>query len=177
MKYIYFDGWESIIRTLITTVLAYIVLIFLLRASGKRTLSKMNAFDFVVTIALGSTLATVILNKGVALADGILALFLLIFLQFIITWLSARFTIISNIVKSTPSLLVYKGEMLKDMMIKERVDEDEIHAIIRENGFSSLKDIDAIVLETDGSLTAIKKVEQNEDSFLNKLKIPDDLNN
>ncbi|MGI8599326.1 MAG: DUF421 domain-containing protein [Chitinophagaceae bacterium] len=175
MDYIFFDSWESILRTLIITVVSYVVLIFFLRASGKRTLSKMNAFDFVVTIALGSTLATVILNKGVALADGIFGLFLLIFLQFIITSLSARFKIISNIVKSTPSLLVYKGEMLKDMMLKERVDEDEIHAIIREKGYSSVKEADAIVLETDGSLSVIKSIDHDENSFLQKIKTPEDL--
>ncbi len=66
----------------------------------------MNAFDFIVTVALGSTLATVILSKDVALIDGVLAFFLLIYLQFVITYLSARFKIVSHIVKSTPSLLV-----------------------------------------------------------------------
>ncbi|MDQ3844263.1 MAG: DUF421 domain-containing protein, partial [Bacteroidota bacterium] len=71
MKNIFFDSWESIIRTIVITVLAYALLIFLLRTSGKRTLSKMNAFDFIVTVALGSTLATVMLNKNVALIDGV----------------------------------------------------------------------------------------------------------
>ena len=49
------------------------MLVIFLRLSGKRTLSKMNAFDLVVTVALGSTLATVLLTKDVALADGALA--------------------------------------------------------------------------------------------------------
>ena len=91
MKNIFFDSWESILRTFVIGVTAYSGLFFLLRISGKRTLSKMNAFDFIVTIALGSTLATVLLNKNVALADGFLALALLIFLQYSITWLSVRF--------------------------------------------------------------------------------------
>ena len=60
MKNIFFDSWESVVRTIVITVLAYVLLIVLLRISGKRTLSKMNVFDLIVTIALGSTLATVI---------------------------------------------------------------------------------------------------------------------
>lgn len=158
MKNIFFTSWESIYRTVTITVLAYVLLILLLRASGKRTLSKMNAFDLIVTIALGSTLATVMLSKDVALIDGVLALFLLIFLQFIITFLSARSGTISKLVKSTPALLVYKGEMLLHAMKKERIAEDEIYAIIREKGLGSLQEADAIVLETDGSLTVIKQV-------------------
>jgi uncharacterized membrane protein YcaP (DUF421 family) len=111
MKSIFFESWESMLRTGVITILAYVLLIFLLRISGKRTLSKMNAFDFIVTVALGSTLATVMLSKDVVLADGVLGFFLLIFLQYIITWLSVRNTSISNLVKSSPALLVYKGEM------------------------------------------------------------------
>lgn len=158
MEKIFFEGWTSVIRTFIITILAYFSLIIFLRVSGKRTLSKMNAFDFIVTIALGSTLATVMLSKDVALVDGVLAFFLLIFLQFFITYFSARSKTISNLVKSTPALLVYKGEMLANAMKKERVAEDEICAIIRQKGLGSLKEADAVVLETDGSLTVIKNV-------------------
>lgn len=155
MEKVFFDNWESIFRTLIITVLAYIALIFLLRISGKRTLSKMNAFDFIVTIALGSTLATVLLNKTVALADGILAFSLLIGLQYLISYLAVRSKKISQLVKATPALMVYNGEMLTKAMRDERVNEDEIYAILRENGVSSIKDAKAVILETDGSLTVI----------------------
>jgi uncharacterized membrane protein YcaP (DUF421 family) len=75
MENIFFDSWESTIRTFVITIMAYIALIAMLRISGKRTLSKMNAFDMIITIAMGSTLANVTLNKQVALVDGILALF------------------------------------------------------------------------------------------------------
>lgn len=138
--------------------MAYVILIILLRASGKRTLSKMNAFDLIVTIALGSTLASVMLTKDVALADGALAFFLLIFLQFLITSLSVRFKWFNDRVKSTPSLLVYYGKILHKMMRKERIGIDEIYALLREKGVSSLDQAAAIVLETDGSLTLITQI-------------------
>lgn len=71
-----FDGWIPILRTLVAGLSAYIALIVILRISGKRTLSKWNAFDYVVTIALGSTLATILLSKDTSLAQGVAALFL-----------------------------------------------------------------------------------------------------
>ena len=85
------------------------VLLLLLRVSGKRTLTRMNAFDLVVTVALGSTLATVLLTKSVALAEGLTAFVLLIFLQFVLTWLFVRSQAASRLVKSEPTLLVYQG--------------------------------------------------------------------
>lgn len=123
--------WQSIFRTIIITVAAYIALIVLLRISGKRTLSKMNTFDFIVTIALGSTFATVSLNKNVALADGVLAFFLLIFLQYIITWLSVRYKSIKQLITSRPALLLYKGELYHDVLKKERITIEEVHVAAR----------------------------------------------
>jgi uncharacterized membrane protein YcaP (DUF421 family) len=172
MEKILFDSWSSLIRTGVITVLAYILLIILLRVSGKRTLSKMSAYDFIVTIALGSTLATVMLNKDVALADGVLAFFLLIFLQYCITWVAVRNKAVSNLVKSSPALLVYKGEFLKSKMLEERIEADEIYAIVRKNGLSTIKDADAIVLETDGTLSLIKHVESLHNEAMKKVVKP-----
>jgi uncharacterized membrane protein YcaP (DUF421 family) len=132
MKKIFFDSWISIFRTLVIGFAAYTSLIILLRISGKRTLSKMNAFDLIVTIALGSTLATVLLNKNVALADGILGFALLIFLQYIITWLSVRSKVISSIIKSKPSLLYYQGNFIDKVLEDERITKDEILSKVRE---------------------------------------------
>ncbi|WP_407939580.1 hypothetical protein [Methylophaga nitratireducenticrescens] len=68
----------------------------LLRISGRRILSKMNAFDMVVTVALGSTLATILLNRDVALAEGALAFALLIGMQYLVTWSRACLSFIST---------------------------------------------------------------------------------
>ena len=73
-----FQGWSGIGRTALISVTAYAALVLFLRISGKRTLSKLNAFDLVVTVALGSTLATILLSQDVALAEGLTALGMLI---------------------------------------------------------------------------------------------------
>ena len=57
----WFDSWDSLLRVIAGGFAAYASLVVLLRVSGKRTLSKLNAFDLVVTVALGSTLATMLL--------------------------------------------------------------------------------------------------------------------
>lgn len=158
MEKLFFTGWTSLGRTLLLGVLAYLGLILLLRASGKRTLSKMNAFDFVVTVALGSTLASVLLTKTIALADGILAFAVLIGLQFVITWLSVRSKTVSQLVKSEPALLVYQGQFLPAAMRAERITEDEILSVLRQQGLSTLAEAAAVVLENDGTLTVVRQL-------------------
>lgn len=150
-----FDSWAEIGRVLAIGVLAYGGLVFLLRISGKRTLSKMNAFDLIVTVALGSTLATVLLSKDVALAEGLTAFALLIFLQYAITWTSVRSKRAQRMVKAQPCLLAWRGALLDDALRRERVAAEEILAAIRAEGMASVRSVDAVVLETDGSFTVI----------------------
>lgn len=162
-----FDGWKGVLRTLAVGVLAYGTLIFLLRISGKRTLSKMNAFDFIVTIALGSTLATILLNKDVALAEGTSALGLLIALQYVVTWSSVRIGWVKRVVTGEPSMLLYQGNLLPDALRKVRVTEDEIRAAVRDSGLPALEMAHAVVLETDGTISVIRRGNENgEDSSL-----------
>ncbi len=166
MEQFFFTGWDSLARTLIIGVLAYVALVFFLRVSGKRTLSKMNAFDLVVTVALGSTLATVLLNKEVALAEGALAFALLIGLQFIVTWSSVRARWVRQLVTGEPRILFYRGEYLPQAMRVARVTQDEIQAAVRSAGLPSLQDAEAVVLETDGSFSVVRRSKEAEASSL-----------
>ncbi len=119
----------------------------------------MNAFDFIITVALGSSLATVALNKNVTLAEGSLVFFLFIFLQYFITWLSVRVKRVKKIITSQPTLLLYRGELLERVRKKERITIEELYFAAREKGIPDLKDIDAIILETTGDITVIPKLE------------------
>lgn len=155
----FFDDWYGLLRVAVIGASAYFVLLLMLRASGKRTLSKMNAFDFVVTVAIGSTLATVMLSKDVALAEGVLALALLIALQYLITWLSVRSQAVDRLVKSEPTLLLHRGEFLAGAMKAARVAEVEILAAVRKHGESDVGAVLAVVLETDGSFSVVTRQE------------------
>lgn len=152
-----FENWTSLLRVLVVGSAAYVALIIMLRASGKRTLSKMNAFDFVVTVALGSTLATVLLSRSVPLADGVLALALLVYLQYAITWLSVRSQWVTDLVKGEPTLLVRDGVFLNKAMKSSRVTQEEILAALRQQGFDEISEAACVVLETDGSLSIVPK--------------------
>ncbi|WP_144281727.1 DUF421 domain-containing protein [Chryseobacterium echinoideorum] len=156
MENLFFDNWESLVRTFILGLLGYFALILMLRISGKRTLSQMKEFDFIVTVALGSTLATVLLSKEVSLADGILALVMLISLQYLLAYLSLRSNKVSKLISSDPTLLFYKGEFLWNALKKERVTEAEVRSALRSNQIISLEQVEAVVMESNGKFTVVK---------------------
>ena len=166
MESIFFNGWLTLVRTAVVGTLAYAALIIFLRLSGKRTLSKMNAFDLIVTVSLGSTLATIALSQDVALAQGVLALGLLVALQFLISWSSVRWRWVRRLVTGEPSLLLYRGRYLETALRRTRVTEDEVRAAVRSQGQPAIETIEAVVLETDGSFSVIPRSEGPQASSL-----------
>lgn len=172
MEHFFFSNWTVLTRTLVTGVLAYVSLILFLRISGKRILSKMNAFDLVVTVSLGSTLATIMLSRDVALVQGALALALLIGLQFAITWSSVRARWIRQLVTGEPALLLYHGKFLPGALRHERVTEDEVRAAVRSAGLTAVEEVEAVVLETDGSFSVVRRGDEAKSSSLNGVKVP-----
>lgn len=157
MPNVLFDGWTGIGRSALLGLLAYLALIVFLRLSGKRTLSKMNAFDLVVTVALGSCLATILLSDRVSLAQGATAFATLIALQYLIAWASVRSALVRGLAKSEPALLLRQGRFLNAAMRRERVTEAEVRAAIRNARILAVEEVEAVVLETDGSLSVLPR--------------------
>lgn len=141
---------------------SYILVVCVLRLSGKRTLSKMNAFDFIVTVALGSVLANIIVNHETLLWEGITAFCILVGLQYISTWLSVRSTKVRSLLKSKPTLMYYSNEYDEESMRRERITKIEIMQAIRKDGYVSLEEIAAVILETDGTLTVMQKSKEKQ---------------
>jgi uncharacterized membrane protein YcaP (DUF421 family) len=151
----FFSDWSSLWRLLAVGVPAYFGLILLLSISGKRTLSKFNAFDLIVTVAFGSILSAGLLSKTLALSDVLGAFALLVGLQFVVTWSSIRWTGVDALVKSEPRLLLHRGEFLPQALKGERITEGEVLAAIRSSGLASPARVESVVLETDGTLSVV----------------------
>src|SRR6478735_5652866 len=79
----FFDGWYDVRRTVTLSVMGFAALIIMLRVSGKRTLSKLNVFDFVFVVAVGSVFASMIISKDVTLVEGVAAMATLMLIQLV----------------------------------------------------------------------------------------------
>ena len=158
------------LETIIASIVGYAAIILVLRISGKRTLAKWNSFDFIVTIALGSILANILLSTQDVFGKAILGFALLVLFQYILTWISVRSSVIQKLIKAEPALLLFRGEMQHDIMKRERIAEGEILAALRANGVSAIEDADAVILETDGSFSVIQDIDHSSASALKDVK-------
>lgn len=156
----FFSTWDDVFRVLVVGMLGYAGLVILLRLTGNRTLSQMNSFDFVVTVAFGSTLSSLLIDSKIPLAIGLTGIALLIVLQYVITWLSVRSNAISSLVKTSPTLLLAHGRFLPAAMKKARVTENEIRASLRKHGYGGIEQVSAVILESDGTLSVVAQQQQ-----------------
>lgn len=168
----FFDNIDGLLRVLLVSVCAYAALVLILRVTGKRTLAKLNAFDFVVTVAFGSTLATILLSNDVALAEGVLALAMLALLQYVVAKTSLWSDVFRKFVRSDAVLLVEDGRYCEGAMTDERITQSEIDSVIRNHGIGRISEVAAVVLETDGSFSVIRQQDKGELTSLRSVRRP-----
>lgn len=167
---VWFDSWSDLVRIVLVGAAAYVTLVVVLRVSGKRTLAQLNAYDFVVTVALGSTLATILLSSDVSWSEGAAAFGLIALLQFIVAWTSSRWPGARKVVTSRPMLLLRDGEIRTRSLRRARLTEDELAQAVRSSGGGSLEGVAAIVLETDGTLSVIPEAAFGDGSALHDVE-------
>lgn len=157
----WFEDWGSLGRIVVLGSLGYLALVTVLRISGKRTLSKMNAFDFVITISLGSVFGGLLLDESVSLAEGVTAMALLVGLQWLMSALYVRWGRFERLIKGEPRLLYDRGRYLDGALKRERITRDEVQAAMRDSNVVDHRRALA-VLETDGSVTVISAEEERQ---------------
>jgi uncharacterized membrane protein YcaP (DUF421 family) len=155
-EHAFFGGWSSLVRVIVAAPLLYLALVVVLRVSGKRVLAKMNAFDLVVTVSLGSALATGILSSSVAIVEALAGFGMLVLLQYVTAFAAVHVPAAERLIKSEPRLLARNGQLLRSAMAAERVTEREVLQAVRAQGLGSLADVAAVVLETDGSFSVLQ---------------------
>ena len=168
---IFFNGLPGLGRTVVAALFAYAGVILILRISGKHALSKMHVFDWVVTVALGSTMANILLSEDVALAEGLLAIAMLVSLQWIVAKASVLYTPWRNFLRSDPKIILRHGNVDSELMVSERVTEVEVDTAIRMRGFGDRSAIAFVVLESNGSLSVIPEDTLGDESAIRS--IPD----
>lgn len=147
---------EILARGFALTAVALLWVIVLVRVVGLRSFSKMTAFDFVATLALGSLLATgATADSWRAFAQTMVAMAFLLLLQ----WMLARGRKSSprfrSLLENQPLLLMEDGRFVEAALHSSRVSRADVLAKIRAANAPSLSDVRAVVLETTGDISVL----------------------
>ena len=157
MDKLFFDNIDKLGRIIITAVMVYVLIVIITKISGKRSTSQLNNFDWIVTVMIGSLGASTILLKDIPLIEGGSAIVVLYLMQFLVTKYASISPPFSSLILSEPRIVFYPGQYLPDAMRAERLTRQELESAMRAEGVHDLNDIEAIVFESDATLTILTK--------------------
>ncbi|TKD62514.1 DUF421 domain-containing protein [Flavobacterium sp. ASW18X] len=152
--------WESALLILLTSIGIYLVTILLTRVVGKRSFSKMSSFDFAMTIAIGSVIATTILPLKVNLAEGFIGLLAIYVLQITLAHFR-ELPLIQNLVDNKPLLLMDGTNIIYQNLKKAKVTESDLKAKLREANVTHLNQVKAVIFESTGDVSVLHKKDDN----------------
>ena len=148
-------SWAGLGAVAVTAVLAYALVLGLTKLAGLRSFSKLSSFDFLVTVAVGSVVSSMIVLEDVSVARGAVALAMLFGLQELVGRLRLRYDLVARSVGNVPLLLMDGPRVLHENLKRVRVSEDEVRAKLREAGVASLTSVQAVVMETTGEISVL----------------------
>ncbi|WP_339849397.1 YetF domain-containing protein [Dokdonia sp. Asnod1-B02] len=142
-------------KVLISIIAIFTVMIIITRISGLRTFAKMSSFDFASTIAVGSVLASIILNPDQSLLKGGIALAGIIAFQTLFALLVRKSDFFKNLATNDPLLLMKDGKILYKNLEKSNVGEGDLIAKLREANVLDYSEVRAVVLESTGDMSVL----------------------
>lgn len=163
-------SWSSILMVVLTTIGIYVTLITYTRLAGLRSFSKMSSFDFAMTVAIGSLIASTILTKDPPLIQAMIALAMLYILQMTVAKLRGKSKSVIYAVDNQPLLLMRGSEILDDNLKKAKVTNDDLRSKLREANVTQLSHVKAVVMEATGDVSVLHHEDptQKLDTFLLK---------
>lgn len=148
-------SWQALAYVLVSTVGIYLGLVALTRLSGLRSFSKLSGFDFAVTVAIGSLIATVLVAKDPPLIQGIVALAALYAVQIGVGVLRHRWSWVPTLIDNEPLLLMDGEEVIHENLAEGSMTEADLRAKLREANVTSLDQVRAVVMETTGDVSVL----------------------
>ena len=133
----------------------YAALVVLTRLAGLRSFSKMPSFDFAITVAFGSVLASAVLTREPPLAQSAVALAALFAIQYVLSFLRARIDGVTRTVDNAPLLVMAGPDILRGNLRAAQMTEGDLYAKLREANVTQLEQVRAVVMESTGDVSVL----------------------
>lgn len=141
----------------IRTFLLYLVVLFTLRVMGKSELSKLSTFQMVVLFMIAELASIPIDSPSSSLANGVMAILTLLFLQVLLSFISIKNEKFKNFISGRPSIIIDKGTINVKEMNRLRITVNDLFEQLRLCSCPSVSDVEYAVMESNGELSVISK--------------------
>ncbi len=143
--------------TFVRAIILYIVVLIVMRLMGKREIGQLQPFELAIAIMISELASIPMTEAGIPIFNGIISILGLLSMHLIISLLNMKSIKFREVICGKPSLLVYRGKIDEDVLIKERFTINELEERIRAANITNLGDVEYAILETSGQVTVIPK--------------------
>jgi len=145
------------IEVILRSVSAFTALLCLALIMGRKQLSQITFFDYVVGITIGSIAAVIVIDRSINVIDGAIALLLWSVMPVVVGFLAMKSTRFRVLVDGEPKIVIQHGVILNKNMLKEKYNMGDLLMQLRDKGVFDISEIDFAVLEANGDLSILKK--------------------
>jgi uncharacterized membrane protein YcaP (DUF421 family) len=148
--------WQELGMTAARGLLVYVVMLVVIRVLGKRTVGNFSAFDLLVALMLGEVVDEIIYGD-VGIAQGMVAIFVVAGAKYTTSWLTYWDHGLNKVLEGTPTEIVRNGELVREGMRKELMNEQEVLGALRLCGVADMREVKKAVMEVDGEVSVIRQ--------------------
>lgn len=141
----------------VRSICLYILVLIVMRYMGKKEIGQMQPFELVISIMIADLASTPMSETGIPILYGVIPILGLLFMYMIISMINIKSIRIREIICGKPRIVIYRGRIDEQALIKEKLTINELQERLRVNGVSSIEDVEYAILETSGQLSVIEK--------------------
>ena len=149
--------WQQALGISLSALGLYGGLIVFTRLMGLRSFSKLSSYDFAMTVAIGSILASTILSDSPSLAQGLVAVAVLFLIQGTISVIRRKSKPLKSLIDNQAIILIAHGEYFCDNLKEANLTKNDVQEVLRKNGLKSKSEVFAVIMETTGDMSVIKQ--------------------
>ncbi|KZZ83675.1 MULTISPECIES: DUF421 domain-containing protein [Bacillaceae] len=138
-------------------VVGFFGLFVMSRLLGKTQITQITTFDFISALVLGELVGNAVYDDEIGLLDILFAISIWGILIFVIEWLTQKSNKARVMMEGSPTIIIRNGRILREQLKKEKLDLNQLQHLIRSKGTFSMREIEFAILETDGSVSILKK--------------------
>ncbi len=143
----------DLLQVIYRGIISLIILFLVTKMLGKKQVSEMGVFDYVIGISIGNFAAEMTINFEANEVNGVFAVFLFGVFAYLVSYLSIKSITLRRFFMGKPTIIINKGKISKLNMKKANIDLNEVQEEARINGYFDLKEIEYAVLETNGHIS------------------------
>lgn len=147
----------ELVDVLIRAIMSLITLFLVTKLIGKKQVSQMSLFDYVIGISIGNFAAEMTINLETKEFNGIFAVFVFGIIAYIVSIITMKNIKLRRFFIGTPSIIIEKGKIQERNMQKNKIDINDLLEQCRTNGYFDISQIEYAILEVNGQLSILPK--------------------